>query len=246
MIFGNPPIVTNGLVLHLDAGSRQSYVSGSTTWRDLSGQANNGTLTASGSGAVSASFDSANQGSIVFSGTGSYTNCGNSTLLNSSNITFSAWVKRTATWNNGTSLFWAKANGNFASNGFYIELATTSAIGGGFLPTTVITNGAATNYFRTSINSNTSFALNTWTHFVFTLTGSTPAMYFNGVAAILTIGGTNAITPTSDTKYLMHSSPLYAGYTIGNIAQVQIYNRSLSATEVAQNYNALKSRFGLS
>ena len=46
MSFDNGPrIVTNGLVLALDAADRNSYVSGSTTWFDLSGNSNNGTLT---------------------------------------------------------------------------------------------------------------------------------------------------------------------------------------------------------
>lgn len=232
-----PPVVTNGLVLYLDAANKQSYVSGSTSWNDIAGS-NNGTLI------NGPTFNSGSGGSIVFDSSDDYVNCGTSTALNSSNITFSAWVQRTATWTQ-TSLFWAKKNGDFTSNGFYIELATASSIGGGFTPTTVITNGAAINYFRTSINSNTSFPLNTWTHLTVTLSGSTPAMYFNGIAASLTIGGTNIITPTSDTKYLMSASPLYVTTTSGNIASVQVYNRALSASEVLQNYNTVKGRFGL-
>lgn len=47
MIFGTPSIVTNGLVLHLDAGNQQSYVTGSTTWRDLSGNGFNAVMSGS-------------------------------------------------------------------------------------------------------------------------------------------------------------------------------------------------------
>jgi len=235
---GGPNTVTSGLVLELDAGNIKSYPTTGTTWFDKSGNANNGTLT------NGPTFNTGSLGSIVFDGVDDYVNMGNSTALNSSNITFSAWVQRTATWTQ-TSLYWAKANGDYTSNGFYIEVATASGIGGGFLPTSVITNGAATNYFRTSVNSNTSFPLNTWTYFTVTLNGSTPAIYFNGIAASLTIGGTNIITPTSDTKYLMSSSPLYVTTTSGNIAQSSIYNKALSASEVLQNYNATKGRFGL-
>jgi hypothetical protein len=229
---GGVNIVRNGLVLYLDASNTKSYVSGSTTWNDISIGGNNGTLT-NGPG-----YDSANGGSIVFDGVNDYANCGTSTSLNPSNITFSAWVKRTAAWGSGACLFWAKNAADYTSNGFYIELYTNVTFS-----TNVITNGAATNYFKDSVNSNTSFPLNTWTHFSFTLNGSTPAMYFNGNPSSLTILGTNAITSTSATKYILWNS--YTYYTAANIAQVTMYNRALSAAEVLQNYNATKTRFGL-
>lgn len=68
MSFDNGPrIVTNGLVLALDAADRNSYVSGSTTWFDLSGNNNNGTL------ANSPTFSSTNGGNLLFNGTNQYT-----------------------------------------------------------------------------------------------------------------------------------------------------------------------------
>ena len=229
---GGVNIVKDGLVLYLDAANTKSYVSGSTTWSDISRSGNNGTLT------NGPTFNSGNGGSIVFDGVNDYVNCGTSTSLNPSNITFSAWVKRTAAWGAGAFLFWAKNAADYTSNGFYIELYTNVTFS-----TNVITNGAATNYFKDSVNSNTSFPLNTWTHFSFTLNGSTPAMYFNGNSSTLTILGTNAITSTSATKYILWNS--YTYYTAANIAQVQMYNRALSSAEILQNYNATKTRFGL-
>ena len=59
---GGPNIVTNGLVLSLDAANPKSYVSGSTTWNDISRGGNNGTLI------NGPTFNSANGGSIVFDG----------------------------------------------------------------------------------------------------------------------------------------------------------------------------------
>ena len=68
MSFNNgPTIVTNGLVLALDAGDRNSYVSGSTTWFDLTG-VNNGTLV------NGPTFNTGSGGSIVFDGSNDY--CG--------------------------------------------------------------------------------------------------------------------------------------------------------------------------
>jgi hypothetical protein len=231
----SPKIITEGLVLYLDAANPYSYVSGSTSWNDISRGGNNGTLV------NGPTFSSANNGSIVFDGTNDYVNCGNSTALNSSNITFSTWIRRTASWNfPGSCIFWAKPNGDFTGNGFYIEPYTP-----GRDVLTVITNGAAGSYFLDTISSNSRFALNTWINFAFTLNGNTPNMYFNGVLSSTTVGGVPAITSTSDTKYILSNSPIYGNYTPGNIAITQIYNRALSAQEVLQNYNATKTRFGL-
>ena len=61
MSFGNGPrIVTNGLVLSLDAADQNSYVSGSATWNDLSGNNNNATLTAATSSLSSIEFTRTN------------------------------------------------------------------------------------------------------------------------------------------------------------------------------------------
>jgi hypothetical protein len=82
-----PNIVTDGLVLYLDAANTKSYVSGSTTWNDMSGFSNNGTLV------NGPTFNSANGGSIVFDGVNDYVDC-NSTIVNlNSSFTFASWVK---------------------------------------------------------------------------------------------------------------------------------------------------------
>jgi hypothetical protein len=231
----SPKIVTDGLVLALDAGNAKSYTSGSTTWYDKSGNANNGTLI------NGPTFSSANGGSIVFDGVDDFVNCGNSTSLNSSNITFSIWIKRTASWIfAGSCLFWAKQNGNYMSNGFYIEPFTS---GRDYLD--VITNGAGSNYFGDTISTSTRFPLNTWVNFAFTLVGNTPKMYFNGISTTISIGGTPAITSTSDTKYILSNSPSYGNFTPGIVSNTQIYNRALSAAEINQNFNALRGRYGI-
>ena len=62
----SPKIITDGLVLYLDAANPYSYVSGSTVWNDISRGGNNGTLI------NGPTFSSANNGSIVFDGTNDY------------------------------------------------------------------------------------------------------------------------------------------------------------------------------
>ena len=62
----SPSIVTNGLVLCLDAANSKSYPGSGTTWTDLSGRGNNGTLV-NGVG-----YNSGNLGSLVFDGVDDY------------------------------------------------------------------------------------------------------------------------------------------------------------------------------
>ncbi len=89
---GGPSIVTNGLILNLDAANPKSYVSGSTTWNDVSRSGLSGTLV------NGPTFNTGSGGSIVFDGTDDYVNCGNSTLfnLNQHSICFWFYPKQTA------------------------------------------------------------------------------------------------------------------------------------------------------
>ena len=86
---GGANIVSDGLVLCLDAANRKSYVNGSTVWRDLSGNNNSGSLV------NGPTFSSANGGSIVFDGTNDYVQIGSNLLPsgNSSHTVFS-WVNK--------------------------------------------------------------------------------------------------------------------------------------------------------
>jgi hypothetical protein len=61
-VIGGPDIITDGLVLYLDAANTKSYIGSGTTWKDLSRNSNDGTLT------NGPTFDSGNSGSIVFDG----------------------------------------------------------------------------------------------------------------------------------------------------------------------------------
>ena len=239
MIFGTPPIVTNGLVLHLDAGSRQSYVSGSTTWRDLSGNGNSGIL----SGSVLPTFDSSNQGSIVFSGTTNcFVDCGTastSTIRGTSQFTLSYWFRK---FSSGDDFLLGTLD-QTANRGFFVQWF--------FSDNTVyfgVMNGTRTFNFVTTPLQYTS----NWYNFTFvfdgTLTGSTSIskMYINSIQQSLSNSGTQPTTVPTDILNLFIGK--VTNYTVpgrGNLGNLQIYNRALSPAEIAQNYNALKTRFGL-
>jgi hypothetical protein len=227
-------IVTNGLVLYLDAGNRMSYTSGSTTWSDLSGNGNNGTLTVSGSGATSASFDPSNQGNIKFNGTNNYVIMGANSILDlSGQFTFSVWFKFN-TLASGNMLLARNRGGNFAftfyqfssgrprlllqngSTGVDATSTNTYSIGNIYNLTTVLTSTQIIHYINGSLDTITSSG------------GLLPN--YSGAAYTWTLGA-NPI-----------DAPIFGDQ---NQYITSIYNRALSAQEVNQNYNATKTRFGL-
>jgi len=222
-------IVTSGLVLFLDASNIDSYPGTGTTWKDLSGNNNNGTLT------NGPTFSSANGGSIVFDGTNDNVKLGNaSTFLPTSAITMNCWAKTNVT-------------------GVYKKLFVTVTAGGGPANTTGIYwslgsspylyyVGVITNNGTVGVLSTATISTSLYTNFCFTYDGSTIKLYLN--ASLL---GSAAHTGTINNSGIGRIS----GYDNnneswnGNISTFSIYNRALTATEVLQNYNSTKSRFGL-
>ena len=83
----SPRIVTNGLVLALDAANIKSYPGSGTTWTDLSGIGNNGTLT------NGPTYSSANGGSLVFNGTDNYVSLPANSINTNADLTLNYWVK---------------------------------------------------------------------------------------------------------------------------------------------------------
>ena len=221
MAFGNgPSVVTNGLVLALDAADRNSYVSGSTTWNDLSGNGNNGSLVSG------PTFSSANGGSIVFNGTNQYINCGNNSSIQITVGTISAWVKTTS-----------------PGSSFRSIIAKQSAWGLFVADNILVTydwGAAATR--TTGIN----IADGTWkyTALTFTQTVGTPSnnaiVYLNGTSVL-----TTTVQHSNHGVNLQIAEANASQFLNGNIANAQVYNRVLSAVEIAQNYNTQKSRFNL-
>jgi hypothetical protein len=224
------PIVSDGLVLNLDASYTPSYTSSGTTWYDLGYSGNNGTLT------NGPTFSSANGGSIVFDGVDDYADLGNNASVQINQGTISAWVRTSAPGSSFRGIITKQNNyGLFTSDGVLVTYDWGN----------VITR-------TTGIN----IADGTWKNVAMTFTNNvgTPSnnaiIYLNGTAILtstikfvnnlievqLASGGTNNATPTG-TRGIQQLN--------GNISQSLIYNRALSATEVLQNFNAQKSRFGL-
>ena len=213
-------IVTNGLVLALNAADRNSYLGSGNDWIDLSANNNNGTLT------NGPTFNTTNGGNIVLDGTNDFVNCGNNSSLQITVGTISSWVKTSIPGSSYRGIITKQsAWGLFLNNGVLIAYDW----GGGGDRTTGI-----------------NIADNTWKNVVmtFTETVGTPSnnaiVYLNGVSVL-----------TATVRHVSHSVSVQIGdgnasqNLNGSVSTAMIYNRVLSASEIQQNYNAQKSRFGL-
>ena len=217
-----PAIVTNGLVLNLDAGFTPSYPTTAATWYDLSGNGNNGALT------NGPTFNSSNNGSIVFDGVDDYTTLSSYPIPD--NFSYSIWVKVNGNGPQGT-------RGIVISNGStYIDINAGNYI----LYSLMLSNGSQ-NLIRST--SGVVASIGAWAHYAATYNRQQAKLYFNGSE----VGSSNyTLAPYNDLSAFTVGCYAGGNYNLnGNISIAQMYNRSLSAAEVLQNYNATKGRFGL-
>lgn len=247
--YNGPKIVTDGLVLYLDAANPKSYPGSGTTWFDLTNNGNNGTI--SSGEFVSGEFG----GYLRNSGNVSnffYISIAHSTTLNS---TFQArtggWTIEEIIWTNSVTYPEADAGG-VASSPAYGVFATGFDWNHG-MGNTQFQFGQSSNsgfggyedYSTISLNSPYS-NLNTWKirTMVWNRGNNTNYLYINGV-----LMGTANMTNTAGTVVYdgggIDFGTLYGWKHFGRRGVIKIYNRVLESSEISQNYNALRTRFGL-
>ena len=223
-----PTIVTSGLILNLDAANSSSYSGSGTTWTDLSGLNNHGTLV-NGVG-----YSSANGGSLVFDGVNDYVSVNAFTTPTSYSV--SVWAK--VDYTNSTTFarivekglnneFTLTVNKSFSPQKYAFQLGDAAA----FIESTSLIN-LTPQYDNITITVD-NIGVNQYT----------VKMYINGI---------NEVTSTK-TITLNTNNILYIGGNLqfptltsmfGNIPDVMMYNRVLTSIEVTTNFDALKSRYG--
>jgi hypothetical protein len=227
-----PAVSTNGLVLNIDAGFAPSYPTTGNTWYDLTSSANNGTLT------NGPTFNSANNGSIVFDGANDYVSLSTTNMVSGwSQLTYNVWVNVSQIsptyWPGFISSYTVSSVSNNISVGqwnntqqIWYEIDTA--------------NG---NFYGNGPGNN-SFTLNTWFNVCMVYDGSNVYGYLNNTLD-KQFSATGNLSAISSLNIGCHDPSTGGGFLNGRIAIAQIYNRALSATEVTQNFNSAKSRFGL-
>jgi len=216
-------IVTQGLVLDLDAAKRDSYPGTGTAWNDISGNQNNGTLI------NGPTFNAGNGGSITLDGTND--------IVNLPNIPFGT--------NPFTINMWFRMNGSQSSNNSLIAVAATAAANNFQLS---FLDGTSLRFFYKGSLAADAFSL---------ATTFSPAVWYNvcivkdsnnDIRSYVNGTQTNSVNYAGNYNFteiirlgLNRGNNAYYG---GNISLTQIYvNNGLSATQVLQNYNAIKNRY---
>ena len=224
----SPRIVTDGLVFCVDAGDKMSYPGAGTTWTDLSKNRNNGTLV------NGPTFNSSNGGNIVFDGTNDYISITRNSTITPDYISICGWIKINSKSSSQFLLALPRSVNGGASYMMYYSLSLD-----GFVAY------ARTNSTGT-IQTTSTFSPDTgrWYFLSMTSNGSNLILFIDGefeaslsFSSVLEYSGSTVLRIGS---YDNQGTPTY---TNGNIPNVSIYNRALSAEEIKQNYLATKGRY---
>lgn len=252
----SPKMVTDGLVLYLDAGNRKSYVSSGTTWRDLTTNGNNGTLT------NGPTFNSSNGGYIVTDGTNDYVEV----ATRNTNLEFQPTQAHSAfCWVYNLNATLGIIFGNMDANSPYQgwDLLKNT----GTLCAQIITSYPG-NAVSVLVNFDYTANTNKWVQIGYTYDGSCPTtsqgsldsinIYVNGqvvTSGKVLEGGVDGFNTTSETttypanqRFRIGSRWITSGVNFPaalNLASTTLYNRALTAREVLQNFNATRGRFGV-
>jgi hypothetical protein len=221
-------IVTNGLVLNLDAAKTDSYPGTGTTWRDLSGNSNNGTLingpTFSGIG---------KQASIVFDGVDDTYTLGSFRISVNSSFTISMWFKRNGIMNNKRLLEIGGSGGT--SGRIWFGVIDEANIYGTLWNNTYYTSGSTRDYWQRVSNT---FTGSQFVELVFTQDklALVQKSYLNGIETNSTAlsGNLDNVNAVAQSTQINTS-----------VSNLKIYNRALTQTEITQNFNALRGRYGI-
>ena len=228
--FEYPNIVTSGLVLNVDAGFVGSYPTTGSTWYDISGNGNNVTLV------NGPTFSSANSGSIVFDGIDDYAYIPATNNLSFNNSSFSY------------SLIFSIPDWTFTSERIVLEYGVSGYDGYyqiTFYPNKTTFRTLGINGYSTWFDTTVNFLADQNYNVVLTynLATSLVSLYINGVLVnSATRTGTSASTP--QTLYI-YSRGGTNWFQKGNLYNILAYNIALSSSQVSQNYNAQKGRYGL-
>ena len=230
----SPKIITDGLVLYLDASNLKSYPGSGNTWNDLSGNENTGTLT---NGPV---YNSSNPRYISFDGTDDYVIANNTSLnskFSSTSVSHSTWIYPVSAGQivselgqSSINTAWHTSNIEISSAGAFSFSTWHSGLG------------------NKVVSSNQS--LNQRYHLVFSYNGTTLTAYINGESiGTATFTRQAAYNNGYQTHYALcaidSTNMGTSGYAGARISSFSVYNRSLTSIEVKQNFNAVRGRYGI-
>ena len=229
-------IVRDGLVLHLDAANVKSYTGSGTTWSDVSGNGNNGTLTGSPTYVSSETF--------TFNGSSDFI------LLPANFFPYPSLTTFTIS-------LWFKSSSTAGGTLFEQQSTTNPGSASGYVPVIYLnTNGTIRVepfFYGDPFNVITSSSVlndNTWHNVIVTYDSGECKLYIDGVVESQQLNGLTLQSYTSTYYYMVgagraNGRGLGSFYLNGSISDFKFYNKSLTENEIAKNYEAMRGRYGL-
>ena len=217
----NPAVVKDNLVLCLDAANTRSYPGSGTTWSDLSGNSRNATIT----GAVS--YTSGNAAYFSGFGNGTYISLSNSGLVPRTNdFTYSCWIY------------------------FNAVDSTDTIFENGSWPDCLLfryETNLFTVYAENALRGNISWTAVTgaWQNIVLVRSSNTVSCYINNVLTGTPFTMNLDIDLANTNLFLMRSQHASDQQTNGRLSTFSIYNTALTTSQITQNFNALRGRYGI-
>lgn len=224
--FAGPDAADNGLIYYMDAANNKSYSGSGTSVNDLSGNNYTGTLV------NGVTYSSTNQGIFTFDGTNDYMTLPSSSNLltfgtNDFSVTF--WINLVSSSNNQTIFTnYNSYNTNYVS--YFAIMYYQPSLGLGIFDSSG------------NIVSGSAITASSWTQYCFTKSGTTFSTYKNGVLAHSATSAANNFSGSGRTILVGGGLGDYP-YMNGSIGNIQVNNRSLSASEILLNFNATKGRY---
>jgi hypothetical protein len=218
----SPSIATSNLVLHLDAANRRSYPGTGNTWYDLSGFGNtcfltNGPALVGTGGTTAMSFDGSNDYGLIY----------NSNSLNFFGFALIAWIKFSA----------------IPFSGIAINKESCYRLYVGESNVNNISARISQSWGALTGPGSTQLVANKWYQSVVTADGVNQKLYLNGE---LDFSNNSNLVSTSGSSNLFIATFLGGSYFMNcQMSQIQIYNQSLSAAQIKQNFNATRDRYGV-
>ena len=232
-----PKTIRDGLVFAVDAADQGSYVSGSITWNDLSGNRFNGTL----NGGVG--YSNTGFGSMVLDGVDDrITSPSVNTMGGIPNQTLEIWIK-----SSGLGITQSRGGLICPDYGQLSHISNSPTTGSVFYGLYFTSTSDPINVSLTTAGVNCFD--NIWHHITCTRNSADAVIYVDGISRASGSGGGawSGSNVHSNMNVEIGNNPNNFYYRLmGNIGLARIYNKALSASEVVQNYNAGRSRFGLS
>lgn len=216
-VYSGPNTIQSGLVLHLDAGNRKSYPGTGTTWFDLSGNNNHGTLT------NGPTFNSANGGSIVFDGTNDHILLPNGLLSGTGDFTVNQFISH--------------LTGSYGATFGNYMIGTLEIIYG---PSFI---GMWLDNSSTYLTSPAQSYKSSPTMITASRSGTITRFYIDGV--LRKTGSSSSIIGTTSDQFRIGTNTGGSEQFNGRIFTTQVYNRALSQIEIDQNFSATRGRYGI-